>query len=388
MPEVLEQPVVETPKVELGDLVWESEAGKSLIQSVQQQAAQQPAAAAATTTTPAATPDDDEIVDATEYLTRQTGLKSWDEIKTLQTRLQELEQKAQSPLTFANEDSRKYLEAITGGKEDDLYEYLNNKRVLSKAADLTPQDAIRLHLQYTNKHYSPEDIQDVWEERYALPNKPKKDADEEEADFQVRMAEYDAKVAKVNRAINRDGLAAKEALGKMKPELIIPEIPKPAATENKPSEQDIQKAKAVVDSYLGAIPSALTNFTGFSANFKDEEVEIPIAYGVSDEEKAGIRKELESFAAEGFDANVFLAKRWMNPDGTVNVQQMAKDRYLLNNQDKIIAKFAQEGGAKRLAHERKLKNNVNVNGQQPSGTFNPADKPPVEQLEEAVWNMK
>src|SRR5580693_7335441 len=131
-------------------------------------------------------PTDDEIVDELEYLEKQTGFKSWDEVKALRAEAEELRNKAKTPaeIKFANEQSKQLFDAWADGKEDVVYSFLENKRKLSKAAELPASDAIKLHLQQTNPHFKPEDIEDVFEERYAVPKKPVQGANEEVEDFQ------------------------------------------------------------------------------------------------------------------------------------------------------------------------------------------------------------
>src|ERR1700739_246454 len=143
----------------------------------------------ATTTNPA---DDDEIVDELEYLERQTGYKSWDEIKALKTEAEQLRSKAQTPaeIKFANDQSKKLFEAWAEGKEDDVYSYLDTKRKLSAAVNLPAAEAIKLHLQQTNPHFKPEDVEDVFEERYSLPKKPVQSVGEDAEEFSERMTEY------------------------------------------------------------------------------------------------------------------------------------------------------------------------------------------------------
>ena len=314
---------------------------------------------------PPAKTDNEEIVDELEYLERQTGYKSWDDVKALKTEVEQLRTKAQTPaeIKFVNEHSQKLFEAWKEGKEDDVYSYLDNKRKLASAANLPAADAIKLHLQHTNPHYKPEDVEDVFEERYALPKKPVQGIGEDPDDFQERMTEYTTRVGKVNRAIERDAVAAKADLANRITQLVPPEIPKREQENQGPSQEVLEGRRNFIDNFIKTIPKELEGLKGFNTTFKDDVVEIPIAYGVTPEEAQVYKDKLEGFAKKNLDVNTLFSERWVNKDGTINAKQVAEDLYLLDNQDKIFKKIATESGMKRLEHQIKLNSNINVTGE-------------------------
>lgn len=313
---------------------------------------------------PAPKTDDSEIVDEHEYLERQTGYKSWDEVKAAKTELEQLRAKPQTAAErkFANEESKKLAEAWEAGETDKVFEYLDTQRQLKKAADLSAADAIKLHLKQSNPHYKSEDIEDVFEERYSVPKKPAQGVNEEKEEFDERLTEYNTRVAKVNRAIERDAVAAKQDLAKRITELVPPEIPQREQVNQGPSQEVLDGRKAYVENYRKAVPKEIENFKGFTTTFKDEAVEIPISYAVTPEEVKEFQTELEAFADANLDVNTLFSKDWVNPDGTINIRRVAEDRYLLKNRDKIFQKIANESASKRLAHQIKLNSNIHVNG--------------------------
>lgn len=338
-------------------------------------------------TAPAAATTTDEIVDEYEHLEKQTGYKTWEEIKAARTELEQLRTKTQTPAErkFANEESKKLAEAWEAGETDKVFDYLNAQRQLKSAADLPAAEAIRLHLKQTYPHYKEEDIQDVFEERYSVPRKPVMSAGEEQEDFDERMQEYTTRVAKVNRAIERDAVAAKQDLAKRITELVPPEIPKREQASAGPSQKELDDRTAFLDSYVKSVPKEVEAFDGFSTTFKDETAEIKISFAVTPEEKKEVQTELEDFAKNGLDANAIFADRWVNKDGTINVKQMAEDRYLLKNRDKIFQKIANESGTKRLAHQLKLNSNINVTGGKPPEPATPSAKDANEKMLEHFW---
>jgi hypothetical protein len=328
----------------------------------------------ATTNTTEAKPEEkpeEEIVDEFEYLAKQTGYKTWDEINQAKARLEELEKNANKPYErkFANEESKKLAEAWESGDTEKAWEYLDKQRRLSKAKDTSAEDAIKMHLREANPHYNTEDIQDIFEERYSMPTKPIKGIDEADDEFQARMADYNTRVAKVNRAIERDGFAAKQELGKMVTQLVPPEIQKQATQDEAAAQKALADRKVFLEGYVKAVPKGMESFNGFATKFKDDTVEIPIEFKADAEEKGNLQKMLETWATHNLDANVIFKDVWANKDGSINIQQVAEDLYLLMNRDKIFQKIANESGNKRLNHQMKINKNItiNSNGKQPEG---------------------
>src|ERR1700690_1815685 len=120
------------------------------------------------------TEPEEEIVDELEYLEKQTGFKSWEDVKTTLSKAKEWEQKAMTPAErkFANEESKRLAEAWEAGKEDEVYNLLHTQRELKRAADLPSADAIRMHIKLTNQNnpnFKAADVEDIFEDRYGLP---------------------------------------------------------------------------------------------------------------------------------------------------------------------------------------------------------------------------
>lgn len=342
----------------------------------------------ATPDKPVVTPDADEIVDELEYLEKQTGYKSWDEVKAVKAQLEELKSKAQTPaeIKFANEQSKKLFEAWAEGKEDDVFSFLDTKRKLSKAADLPAAEAIKLHLAQTNPHYKSEDVEDVFEERYSVPKKPVQKADEDVEDFNERMTEYNTRVAKVARAIERDGVAAKADLAARITQLVPPEISKKQEAQG-PSQEVLEGRKAFIEGFVKSLPKELENFKGFNTLFKDEEVEIPVSYGILPEEIKAYQTKLEAFANANLDTNTLFTERWLNKDGTINASKAAADLYVLDNLDKILSKVATETGNQRMKAKLKQASNIKVDGETKVVTMDKTQKGSQAEAIDNLWKQ-
>jgi hypothetical protein len=336
------------------------------------------------------TDQEEEIVDELEYLEKQTGYKSWDDIKALKTEAEQLRAKAQTPaeIKFANETSQKLFEAWKEGKEDEVYNLLHTQRELKRAADLPSADAIRMHIKMTNEgnpNFKAADVEDIFEDRYGLPKEPKQRADEDPEDFQDRMTEYKTRVEKVNRAIERDAFTAKQELAKRMTELKPPEIPKQQVQQG-PTQEVLDARKAFVENYRKELPKELEGVKGFTTNFKDEVTEFQVAYGITPEELEPYKAELEEFANNGLDVNTLFSKRWIKKDGSVDIQRAAEDLYLRDNRDKVFKKIATETGTQRMEAQRKINNNIKVDGETKVVQMDKTQKGSQAEAIDKLWN--
>jgi hypothetical protein len=335
--------------------------------------------------------DDDEIVDELEYLERQTGYKSWDEIKALKTEAEQLRTKTQTPaeIKFANEPSQKLFEAWKEGKEDEVYNLLHTQRELKRAADLPSADAIRMHIKMTNENnpnFKSADVEDIFEDRYGLPKEPKQRVDEDREDFQDRMTEYKTRVDKVNRAIERDAFTAKQELSKRITELKPPEIPSHQQKQQGPTQEILEARKAFVENYRKELPNQLREIKDFSTTFKDDSVEFPISRVIKPEDLAPYQAELEAFADNGLDVNTLFSKRWINKDGSVNIRRMGEDLYLLDNRDTIFKNIATETGMQRMKAQAKINKNIKVDGETKVVNMDKTEKGSQAEAINKLWN--
>jgi hypothetical protein len=336
------------------------------------------------------TEPEEEIVDELEYLEKQTGFKSWEDVKTTLSKAKEWEQKAMTPAErkFANEESKRLAEAWEAGKEDEVYNLLHTQRELKRAADLPSADAIRMHIKLTNQNnpnFKAADVEDIFEDRYGIPKEPKQGVNEDHEDFQDRLTEYKTRVEKVNRAIERDAFTAKQELAQRMTELKPPEIPKQQVQQGPPQEV-LDARKAFVENYRKELPKELQGVKGFTTNFKDEVTEFPVTYAIKADELAPYKAELEAFADKGLDVNTLFSKRWIKEDGSVNIQRMAEELYLLDNRDKVFQKIATETGSQRMEAQRKINNNIKVDGETKVVQMDKTQKGSQAEAIDKLWN--
>lgn len=358
------------------------------------EAAPQPAPAAEAQP-PADPPQEDptkyQYVDVPVWLKENFGNDNVDAVKKEWEDLRKLREDGQQPFKFENKESELLFSYIKEGKIPELREHYNRQYQLEQLESADPnnpvaaEQIIKAGMKLKNP-LSQEQVDFLFNQNYAKPPKPNKGADEEDADYSIRVSEWEQKVKDINTKMSIDALMAKPDILKLKSEAKLPDIqlqqPQPAG----PTQKELDDQKRYVDAYIKSVDDQLKGFNGYDVTFKDEAVEIPISYVVTDQEKTALAQELKNFAQQNFDANALFADRWINDDGTVNVLQMAQDKYVLNNLGKILQKVSNETGAKRLEHKLKVDSNITVNGGSNQKTFTPNDKEAAFQsFGDAVW---
>jgi hypothetical protein len=327
----------------------------------------------------------EEVKQEVDLFEQEFGLKKDD----FKKEYEELKKLKETPLTkeeikFANEQSEKLFNLLKDGKDDDVFSFLDTKRKLSNATAMPAADALKLHLQLSNPHYKGEDVEDVFEEKYAMPEKPEQTLDEEDADYEKRVSKWQAQTEKITRRIERDAVSAKAELAKLNQELVLPDIPKKEATQTSAAaDQELLAQQARVrENFEKQLESNYKNFNGFDTKVKDESVEIPISFLVPEEEKIALKQR-----AFDFDVMDNFNQRWFDKDNNPKVEQIMADLYILENKDKVLQGVANQAATKRLAEYIKEKGNIDVSGKQPQGTFAPdGQKSDFLKQAEYLWN--
>lgn len=348
-----------------------------------------------TTVTEPATPttekkEEFQYVEPNEWLKQNYGWDNVDAGKTELAELRRLKEQAQTPAEhkFANDEAKKYYEAITGGKGDDLYNILHQQKQLERLEKLPLANAteaaeiIKTNLQYKHQDLTPDEVNFLYNKRYALPAKPIQ-GDQEDADYAVQLESWKQAVQEKEQEIVIEAKLAKPELAKYKSELKLPDIPK-VETPQGPSQEDLAAQEAFANNFFQQL-QADKKFSGYKTMVKDEAVELPISYIVADEEKAGFNETVKKAV---LNLNDFVDKDlqwWDETTKSFNVDKMQEDLYLLINKDKVFQKIANEAAAKKLDHYLKLKSNIKVDGTgQPAPSTNGAH--PKEMEEKTIWS--
>ena len=358
---------------------------------------QQPEQATTTSSPDTQEEYEEEIVDADEWLKREFNWESADAAKAEIEELRKLRETASSEaeIEFANEQSAKFFKLLQEGKEDDLYSFLDNKKKIDRltSTDLnnaTAAEIIKLNMAQKYKDLTREEIEYKFNKQFGIPNRPVQKDIETDEEYQDRLSNWESKARDVETELMIEAKLAKPELERFKSELVLPDIQFESQDQPQgPTQEELDAQVAMIDGFKRNVESALKSFDGFSVSVKDEEVEIPLSYAVSDEERNVVASQLERFADSNFDANAVLAERWLKEDGRggyeLNTNQIVRDLALLQSEGRINQKFVNDAAAKRLAEHIKRTGNVTVTSRTPQQTFSPEQKSDREKQIEFIW---
>jgi hypothetical protein len=333
----------------------------------------------------------EEVVDADEWLKSNFG---WDNADSAKAELEELRKLRESASTkeeikFANEASEKFYDLLKEGKEDDLYNFLQEKKKIEKLTssdvdDNVAAEIIKLNMQKKYKDLTESEIEYKFNKQFGVPAKPVQQDIETDDEYQERLSNWESKVKDIKTEMMIEAKLAKPELERLKSELTLPDI-KRESNSQEPTQEELAAQAKFVDSFKESAKNALNSFDGFNVSVKDEEVDIPLSYAVSQEEKAAIQAQINLFAESNFDANAILADRWLNENGELNTNQVIKDLALLQSDGKVTQKFANDAASKRLAEHIRRTSNISVSSRTHQQTFNPEQKSDYDKQVEFIW---
>lgn len=344
--------------------------------------------AAVADTPPLATED---VLNPTAYLKSKWGFESEE---AADNEIKNLREKANKTFEFKNEDSRLIAEYINEGKEDELYKLLDTKQKVKKliSADLSDKnvatDLVKFGLQKDNPNLDSTEVDFLFNEKYSIPKEPVKKEDEEEEDFNERHSIWESQKNTIEKRLIIEAKMNQPKLAQYNTELVIPKIQRENEAPKEPSQEDLIAFNKEKESFLQSALQTANGFTGFAAQVKDKDVDFPVNYTPSTEEKTFVESTLKRFVESGFDANAILAERWVGADGkTLNINQITEDLYRIIGGNKVDHKLALDSANKRMDIFLKEKKNVHLNDGNPNGTFKPnGDKSHSEKMQENFWN--
>lgn len=332
----------------------------------------------------------EDIVDADEYLKKNLGYENWDAAKKEIEELRKLKDVQPQEFKFANEDSERIFNALKDGKEDEIYDILGKKKQFERVEKLdvgNPKDAtelVRMNLKLKHPQLDASEIEDMISETYNRTPKPVKTDVMDDEEFDESLKAWQLKEESIDRKVVRDAKIVRPDVLSLQSKIEIPDIPGKQKSETTISPEDLAKFDEDKKTFLKSSDDFLKTFSGFNATVKDKDVEIPVSYEFSAEEKASLNNMVQKFAENGLNVNAIFADRWLTDGGQINSEQMIKDLSRVLYQEKIDQKYVNDAAAKRLELFLKEKKNIIIGGESNGGGLGEANA--MQELQEAVWN--
>ncbi len=248
------------------------------------------------------------------------------------------------------DDQKWLLESIQHDKEDDIYNYLSEKKKDYKTmADI---DVIREDLKKTNPKWSSADVEleiravyGKQLEKYDLTKIDKEENPDEYAQAEAHNERADENLLRLQRAARDSRVKLTEQQKSIKlPKIEQPKADAPVA-DPKEAEERLKKWAEQAEQQV----PAMSDFKFSVGDAKNPE---EVVFKITEDDKKSRVDAMKTW--NGAD---FMAKhKWQNEDGSFNLQRIAEDVHFLENKDKIIKAIynqAKEGSIKDIKAEIK-----------------------------------
>jgi len=321
--------------------------------------------------------------DPNQFIKERFGFNSVEEAENEFKKLKE--KPSEAGFDFKDNVSKTLFDAIKEGKTDDVYEILNQQKRLEKltTSEITPElavDIIKTDIKNKYKDLTQDDVDLLFYDQYFVPLKPEQGFDESDDDYAAKIKSWESQVEYAEKKLMIQAKVIRPELEKLKSELKLPDI-YGVEQQEAASREEFESMQKARQTYEKTLESDYNAFKGFDLTVKDEEVEIPISFNVSDEEKMALKNELSDF-----DFEAKFGDRWFYEDGRPNVKQTMQDLYVLQNLDKILRKTANEAYAQAKLAYIKNSGNVTLNKQTPQVAPTQGNGSAFEELQKAVWS--
>ena len=247
-------------------------------------------------------------------LLREKSEGKFESYEDLVKSFEETQQK-QNTDTFANETIAKMNKyVLSGGNIDDF-----NKTQIDYS-EMSDDDIVKSEMKLNDSDLSDEDIDFMFDNEYSL--------DEEEYD------EDEVRISKLK--LRKDAKQSREKLVQWKKQFEIPEVSK--TTENQRENVDAEKLKQQEslkierDRWANIVHETTSKFDKVDFNINDKGEKF--TFTLSDEDRNSVKE-------TSADLSKFWS-RFMNEDGTENMEKLNKTMFLVDNFDKVVRAVANQ----------------------------------------------
>jgi hypothetical protein len=289
----------------------------------------------------------------------------------------------QPELTFEweNEMAKEIYESLVSGNISEVADLMYEQKVLSDIDKLDEADVLKLKIAYDYPDLTPQEIEEEFNSKYSVD----KDFDENsmtDDEIAAKRKSIEKQEKAIARELKKDVREAKDYLQTLKQDISFPDI----LSQFKESQTAVNTDE-VVNQYLrtqqeeqnkvyeesrrmfeSSIDDGLKSFEGFSASYKDEDVQFDGKYALTQEDKAQLQSDLKSFDLEQFYGNRYYK------DGKYDTKQLAEDVYFLQNRDKIVNSMVTQAVSKAKSDMlRGIKNIDYSNSPRPAAAVDMSD---------------
>lgn len=320
---------------------------------------------------------DTAVVDYNSYIKNEFGFDTVEDAKTQLAELRALKDNIPAPLEFANPESKQVFELLKEGKVKEVKAIYDLQDKLETVDSLTPADAIKLHIEQTNKHFKKADVEDVFEEKYSIPDKPVQGTSEDDDDFAAREDKYKTTVEKINRRVERDAVTAREELAKLKADIRLPSIQNTETEELETLRANATRAQDDIKILTESISKLTEKDISLKLTFNDEanKMNFDISYQGDKDGTTNAKQAAVNYVE-------FLSKTYYTEDGSPLTEKFANDIYFLQNRDKILMEVAKQSSNETKAWF--LRNQKNI-GDGTQRNFNTVPPDALAKIREAIF---
>lgn len=296
--------------------------------------------------------------------------------------LREFRKQVPAEQKFENEQSKQIHELLRQGKTKEVKEFLDTQDKLNTltsgdVTDDTAEAILKLSLQLKHKDagLSQAEIDYKYNKEFGLPRKPIDRDDLTDEENRAKLDEWQERVDDIMMNRRTEAKLAKPELDKLKTQIVLPNISE-NVQQKPPTQEELDAAKKYDNDYVQSVDNSIKNFNGVTIPVKNEVVDFPVSFGVTDEEKVTLSALMKDFQKSNYDANGLFADLWVNDDKTLKTDKMIEDYYFIKNKEKMLSKLANDSATKAVESYIKGKKNINVNetAQQGTAQINNEDK--------------
>lgn len=277
---------------------------------------------------------------------------------------------AEPELNFKNDLSKKVFEAILAGNYAEVAPIIYEQSVLSNLDKLSPQDAIKLQMQYENPSMSEADIEKEFKDRYEFQEEQVDTEFMTEEEVKAHQKRVEREKKSFEKELKRDARDAVKFLSEKRQEIDIPNINEyinSKAPKPEDNSKEIEEYNKYMESerkkYEDSIEPSLQKITPFELEFKDDEVNFKVNFVPSKEDLDGMVNKLKAFTLEDY----FGPEYYNQEKGEYNTTKLAEDIYWRENREKIVKSIVSQAVASAKADMLKKIKGVSI-GDAPSSS--------------------